>query len=249
MEQVLQGGYLQRPDFATPAELLHAHVPAGLELDQYDGRTWCSLVAFDFFDTRVLGLPWPWHRNFPEINLRFYVRHGQDRGVVFVREFVPLRIVAFLGRLIYREPYASARMSSVVTDSADSIAIEHRLSFGGRDHSIRAVGSKPPRRTDVDCAEHFFKEHRWGYGRSRRDQTLRYEVRHPQWETYPVRDFALDIDWGELYGKDWSEMNGMKPESVVIAVGSPVLVFPRGRLPEPAEPRIVPRPLVRPMPG
>jgi uncharacterized protein YqjF (DUF2071 family) len=236
-------------NFAAPAELLRPHLPNGLELDQHDGRTWCSVVAFDFFDTRVLGIPWPWHRNFPEINLRFYVRHGKDRGVVFVREFVPLRVVACLARLLYREPYAAVRMSSAVTDSLDSITIEHRLSYGGRDHLIRAVGAKPPQRPGVDSLEHFFKEHQWGYGRSRREQTLRYEVRHPQWAIYPVREFALDIDWGTLYGMEWSEMNGTKPESVIIAVGSPVLVFPRGRLLEPAEPGLAPRPLVRPMPG
>ena len=236
-------------NFATPPELLRPHLPAGLELDQHDGRTWASLVAFDFFEARTLGIPWPGYRNFPEVNLRFYVRHGQQRGVIFVREFVPLRLVAYLARLIYREPYAAVRMSSLVTDAPESVTIEHRLSLGGREHSICATGSKPPQRSDADSLEHFFKEHRWGYGRSRRDQTMRYEVRHPLWQTYPVREFALDVDWGVLYGKEWSQMNGIKPDSVVIAVGSPVLVFPRGQLPEPAEPRLLHRPLVRPMPG
>src|SRR5215468_781631 len=81
--------------YAVPDDLLRPHLPPGLELDRRDGRAFASLVAFDFLDTRVLGVPWPGYRNFPEVNLRFYVRHGEQRGVVFVREFVPLRLVAF----------------------------------------------------------------------------------------------------------------------------------------------------------
>jgi hypothetical protein len=119
----------------------------------------------------------------------------------------------------------------------------------GREHSIHAVGSKPPQRPALDSLEYFFGEHRWGYSRSRRGHTLRYEVQHPLWEIYPVMDFAMDIDWGLMYGADWSEMNGMAPDSVIIAVGSPVRVFPRSRVLEPIEPLTQPQPLMRPMPG
>src|SRR5262249_32851359 len=103
-------------NFRVSAEMLQPWLPSGLELDRHDGSAWASLVAFDFRDTRVLGVPWPGYRDFSEVNLRFYVRHGSDRGVVFIREFVPLRCVAFLARTLYREPYTTARMSSEVDD-------------------------------------------------------------------------------------------------------------------------------------
>src|SRR5882672_8618368 len=74
--------------YAVPQELLRPRLPPGLDLDLRDGQAFVSLVAFDFLDTRVLGVPWPGYRNFPELNLRFYVRHGERRGVVFVREYV-----------------------------------------------------------------------------------------------------------------------------------------------------------------
>src|SRR6516165_9719726 len=73
-------------NYAVPDELLFSWLPAGLQLDHFEGRAVASIVAFDFQDTRVLGVGWPGHRNFPEVNLRFYVRNGLDRGVVFVRE-------------------------------------------------------------------------------------------------------------------------------------------------------------------
>src|SRR5438874_12696918 len=93
-------------NYAVPDELLLPRLPPGLELDRHDGRSFVSLVAFDFHDTRVLGIPWPGYRNFPEVNLRFYVCRGGERGVCFLREFVPLKLVAWLARLTSDESYA-----------------------------------------------------------------------------------------------------------------------------------------------
>src|SRR5438874_7358527 len=94
--------------YAVPQEVLRPRLPRGLELDLRDGQAFVSLVAFQFLDTRVLGLPWPGYRNFAELNLRFYVRHGDQRGVVFIREFVPQRFIAWVARWLYNEPYLAA---------------------------------------------------------------------------------------------------------------------------------------------
>src|SRR6266851_2123050 len=96
----------------VPPALLEPHLPAGLELDRRDGAAFASLVAFDFLDTRVLGIPWPGFTRFPEVNLRFYARRGERRGVVFIREFVPLAMVAWLARALYHEPYLVAPIQS-----------------------------------------------------------------------------------------------------------------------------------------
>ena len=113
-------------NFAVPDEVLLPCLPDGLQLDRWQGRAHVSLVAFDFAKTRVLGIPWPGYRNFPEINLRYYVRHGRQRGVVFIREYIGLWLVAKLARLIYNEPYVVAPLSSRVTESADCVSVEHR---------------------------------------------------------------------------------------------------------------------------
>src|SRR5438034_10710429 len=84
--------------YAVPPALLEKRLPRGLSLDLRDGQAFVSLVAFEFLDTRVLGVGWPGFRNFGELNLRFYVRHGGERGVVFLREFVPQRFVAWVAR-------------------------------------------------------------------------------------------------------------------------------------------------------
>jgi uncharacterized protein YqjF (DUF2071 family) len=216
--------------YAVPDELLRPRLTPGLELDRRDGQAFVSLVAFDFLDTRVLGVPWPGYRNFPEVNLRFYVRRGEERGVAFVREFVPARLVAWLARLIYNEPYAAIRMTSVLTDGPDSVAVEHRLNAGGRTHVIQATGAKPALRPDAASVEHFFKEHQWGYGRTRRGALLRYEVRHPVWDILPVRDYHIDLGWASLYGPEWAVLQGAQPCSVILAAGSEVAVYPKGQM-------------------
>ena len=53
--------------YAVPPELLRPYLPDGIALDTRDGQSFASLVAFDFLDTRVLGVPWPGFRTFAEM--------------------------------------------------------------------------------------------------------------------------------------------------------------------------------------
>ncbi|MGE0709577.1 MAG: YqjF family protein [Planctomycetota bacterium] len=214
--------------FAVEPARLEPLLPPGLALDTRDGQAFVSLVAFDFLRTRVLGVPWPGYRDFPEINLRFYVREGERRGVAFVRELVPKRLIAWLARLLYNEPYLRAPMQSSHTRAGDELVVEHRLWMGGREQRLRVTAGATPSLQDPASTAHFFKEHTWGYGTSRRGRLVRYEVRHPHWETYPVRDVALEWDWGLVYGPEWADLGERAPDSVVLAEGSPVRVSPAG---------------------
>ena len=216
--------------YEVPPALLDPHLPAGLELDGRGGAVFASLVAFDFLDTRVWGVPWPGLRRFPEINLRFYVKRGERRGVVFVREFVPRPAVAWLARAIYHEPYLVAPIDSGVTTEPSLLIARRRLHWHGTSHTIEVTGDRPAIRVAEDSHEHFFKEHERGFGRDRRGRTHVYEVRHPLWDVHPVRSWTLDFDWAQVYGRAWGTLSAEKPASVVLAAGSPVSVYPRGRL-------------------
>jgi uncharacterized protein len=214
--------------YAVPPALLANRLPAGLELDTRDGQAFVSLVAFEFLDTRVRGVSWPGYRNFAELNLRFYVRHGGERGVVFIREFVPQRLVAWLAQLCYNEPYRAAPLEGAVSESQASVTAEYRLQWAGRIHSLRITGKVPSFRPHEQSTEHFFKEHRWGFGTTRRGETCRYEVVHPVWDVYPVVDYRIDFGWGAVYGTEWEFLGRENPCSTVFAVGSAVQVFPAG---------------------
>src|SRR5260370_32707143 len=129
--------------YEVPPALLEPHLPAGVELERRGGAAFASIVAFDFLDTRVWGVPWPGFRTFPEINLRFYVRRGERRGVVFIREFVPRPLVAWLARAIYNEPYLVAPIESAVAGEAPAVVTRRRPRWRGRTHALAGTRSTP----------------------------------------------------------------------------------------------------------
>lgn len=216
--------------YAVSPDLLRRRLPQGLVLDTRDGLAFVSLVAFDFRRTCLLGVPWPRYPNFAELNLRFYVRHGATRGVVFVREFVPGRLVAWLARVLYNEPYLTAPLVSTIRNEPETVAVEFRLTWAGRAFTIAVTGRKPAVCPDEDSDDCFFKEHQWGFGMTRRGRTLRYEVRHALWDVYPVIFHQLDFDWAGVYGPEWAGLQDATPYSVILAAGSDVAIFPKGRL-------------------
>ena len=73
--------HLAMLNYEVDPAVLAPWVPAGTELDPWEGRYLASVVGFQFLDTRLLGIPVPFHRDFEEVNLRFYVRRtvGGDR--------------------------------------------------------------------------------------------------------------------------------------------------------------------------
>jgi Uncharacterized conserved protein (COG2071) len=106
-------------NFEIDPQLLRHRGPRGTELDTWNGRTFISIVGFRFLRTQVLGLTIPWHRNFEEVNLRFYVRRlspeGKRRGVVFIKELVPRVAIAWVARCMYNENYIALPMRHETT--------------------------------------------------------------------------------------------------------------------------------------
>ena len=211
--------------------LLEQRLPDGLELDLFQGQAVCSLVGFMFLDTRVLGVAWPGYRDFPEINLRFYVREQGSgrRGVVFVRELVRSRFVAQIARRLYNEPYVRAEIESEI-DQGETRSVRYGFSSNGGCGMMRVVSAPEHAIPGEDSTEHWFKEHQWGYGSTRGGRTLRYEVQHPHWGCHRVHEHEIDVDWGAIYGDAWSHMAEAEPLSVVHAVGSGIKVFGAERL-------------------
>src|SRR5687767_12976800 len=162
-------------------------VPRGTELDDYDGRTFISLVGFMFLNTRLMGVSIPLHRDFEEVNLRFYVRRkaeeGWRRGVVFIREIVPLPAIALTARLFYNERYISRPMSHSIVHAAGGEEIES-VRYGwkhqGADYFVHAIADGPAAITD-GSEEEFIVQHYWGYTRQRDGSTVQYQVEHEPW--------------------------------------------------------------------
>jgi uncharacterized protein YqjF (DUF2071 family) len=191
-------------------------------------------VAFRFLDTKVVGIPVPWHRDFDEVNLRFYVRREVDgeirRGVVFISELVPRFWVAALARALYNERYRAVPMTHEVV-SAEGMT---RATYGWRDnggkHFVRASAEGLPSMAPSDSREMFIAEHYWGYSRLRNGRTMEYRVEHPTWRLWTECQVEISPDIALSYGPDWREVLSQKPEFSFIAEGSTVAVFHGSRL-------------------
>jgi uncharacterized protein YqjF (DUF2071 family) len=220
--------YLVMLNFRIDPRVIAPFVPGGTELDVWRGDTWISLVGFRFLNTRLLGLPVPMHRDFPEVNLRFYVRPlGADRrAVVFLKEIVPRRAIAAVARAVYNEPYVTRPMRAeapvTVDEAPGRVTYEWRLRGRWNRFGVTAAGPPAPIRDGSD--EAFIADHDWGYTRQRDGSTIEYRVEHPRWRGWPVRDVVFDVDLAGEYGAPFATAMQGAPASAFLAEGSEVRV-------------------------
>ena len=206
--------------------LLQPLVPPGTSLDTHDGTTWASLVGFRFLDTRVLGVPVPFHRNFDEFNLRFYVRREVEgevrRAVVFVRELVPRAAIALLARLAYNEPYTALPMRSTITPGPP-LRARYAWRLNQRWHSCAGTAGEPFAVPAPGSLAEFITQHYWGYTGQRDGSTVEYRVEHPHWGVARAVDVEVDADLAALYGAAMAA-HLTRPASSFLADGSAVSV-------------------------
>lgn len=227
--------HLAMVHYAVDPRVLAPFVPHGTELDDWNGTTFASLVGFLFLKTRVCGVPIPFHRDFEEVNLRFYVRRrtseGWRRGVSFVREIVPHRAIALIARLLYGERYGALPMGHRIDRRAGEEA-PHAVSYAwrsnGREHRLAMHADGDARESEPGSDVEFLMEHSWGYSRRRGRATTEYRVEHPRWRIRRASRADVDCDIAALYGSAFVESLSAAPISAFLADGSAVTVF-RGR--------------------
>lgn len=229
--------------YAVKPKLLTPFLPAGVELDLYhppqgEPRCYVSLIAFFFDRVRVKGLAFPFHTRFEEVNLRFYVRRREPdgttkRGVVFIREFVPRRAIAFVAKHLYEELYLAVPTRHQISSSADLLTAKYAWKLGGREHSISAAAYLPSQPIAPGSEEEFITEHYWGYTKRSNGSTSVYEVRHPRWQTYRLQSYEIAVDFGILYGPQFAFLTDQSVSSVLLAEGSAVTVHSGARMAAP----------------
>lgn len=217
--------------------VLQPFVPAGTELDQWQGKTFVSMVGFLFLKTRIMGISVPFHSNFEEVNLRFYVRRFADegwlRGVVFIKELVPRLAIAWTARVFYNENYVAVPMDHHL--SIDDAGTVREASYGwmveGRKSQLKILTKGEGALVVPGSCEEFITEHYWGYARQRDGSTVEYKVEHPQWRVWVARQATFDCPVESLYGETFVPFLNRTPSSAFLADGSAVTVYKGRRLP------------------
>lgn len=214
--------YIIDPKFLIP------FVPKGTSLDLYNDKCYISLVGFLFQNTKVLRIKVPFHNNFEEVNLRFYVKRYENntwkRGVVFIKEIVPKPAISLVANTLYKEHYYTTKMNHYISSNKSSRKLGYGWKIKNEWQRIDVVTNLHPKTALPNTIESFITEHYYGYTKHH-SKTYEYEVQHPSWELYKVLNYHINVDFALNYGEQFRILNHIKPATVLVAKGSNISVL------------------------
>lgn len=215
-------------NYAVNPECLKKYIPAGTELDLWNGNCYISLVGFLFNDTKILGFRIPKHTDFEEVNLRFYVRRFENgewkRGVVFIQEIVPKRAITFVANTFYKENYRTLAMQHQNKLEAEILKVSYSWNNQKKTNHIAVNAYDFITPIEEGSEAEFIMEHYFGYTKYNDKKTYEYEVKHPKWNQYSIKNYDINVDFKNLYGENFSFLNNLQPLSVFLAEGSKINV-------------------------
>lgn len=215
---------LAMANYIVEPELLKRYLPYNTELDLWNGNCYISLVGFMFLNTKILGFKIPFHINFEEVNLRFYVRYNDDgnwkRGVVFIKEIVPKPALTLVANTVYNENYEIMPMRHHWSVEANGQIVSYQWKKAGKWNTFEVITEPQSTPIEEGSLEAFITEHYWGYTQIAANKTSEYGVEHPIWQVYKMKNYSINVDFGSVYGNDFELLNFMNPESVFLAEGS-----------------------------
>jgi len=214
-------------NYEVPQDLLLPYLPEHTELDLFEGKCYVSLVGFMFENTKVMGVKIPFHINFEEVNLRFYVKHkhGEEwrRGVVFIKEIVSKRIITFVANKLYNENYATHPTAHYKSTEGTNTTIGYVWESKNAVNEIKFTTNNKKQALVKGSNEEFITEHYWGYSKGK-EFTVEYAVEHPQWNIFECVEHEVNCAFGIVYGKEFELLEKTKPSSVFMAEGSEIVV-------------------------
>ncbi|NEU07620.1 DUF2071 domain-containing protein [Flavihumibacter sp. R14] len=215
-------------NYSVDPDILRSYLPYKTELDLWNNKCYVSLVGFKFTNTRLKGFKIPFHSDFEEVNLRFYVRYkdstGWKRGVTFIKEFVPKPALTFVANSIYREKYVTLPMKHAWDLNEERLSVSYHWQQDGAWNDFK-INAHPLQNEMISGSEEeFITEHYWGYTRINPYYTSEYGVEHPRWTTYTVQQHQILVDFERLYGAAFAHLAHQTPDSVMLAEGSEIIV-------------------------
>ena len=215
-------------NYAIDPSVLKKYVPPGTELDLWEGKCFVSLIGFMFLNTRLLGVKIPFHSNFEEVNLRFYVKRFENnawkRGVVFIKEIVPKPALTFVANTLYKEHYETLPMQHKWEKNTKNRAVVYQWKKNEQWHSFKVIAALESSEIIKNSETEFITEHYWGYAKVSNFRTNEYEVTHPKWRHYKIESTEINVDFGAVYGSDFEFLSCVQPNSVMLAEGSKITV-------------------------
>ena len=192
--------------WTVPADALRAHVPAGLDIDHFEGRAYLGLTPFRVTNLRLRGLPpVPGFSSFLELNCRTYVSHGDKPGIWFFSLDASSRFAVEGARRLYKLPYFRARMSGPPHFTSVRLNSEREHHWDATYERTGAASHAPPR-----TLEHFLAERYCLYSVDEAGRLHRAEIHHLPW---PLQGAEAEI-----------RRNTVRPDGLDVS-GEPHVMF------------------------
>ena len=215
-------------NYEVNSQILEKYVPKGTEIDFFNGKCYVSFIGFLFENVRVLGMKIPFHSDFEEVNLRFYVRRFENgvwkRGAVFISEIVPKHAISFVANTFYNERYQTLPMKHTLKVNENSREFIYQWKIKNKWNKIHVKTNKNPIAIEVDSEAEFITEHYFGYTKINENATFEYQVTHPRWQQLEVINNTSEIDFEGVYGSEFAFIKELKPASVFLAIGSKITI-------------------------
>lgn len=187
------------------AARLRPLVPAGLDIQEFEGSSWIGLVPFRM--TGVMRRPWPdlpWVSAFPECNVRLYVERDGRPGVWFLGLDAANPLAVWAARRFFHLPYHRAAMSLVA--GPDGIHYRSRRPGAELEALYRPTsavyGAKP------GSLEHWLTERYCLYARAPDGSLLRNDVHHAPW---PLQKAEATIATNTMFAVHGLTVEGPPP--------------------------------------
>jgi hypothetical protein len=147
--------------------------------------------------------------------------------VVFISEIVPRPAITWVANTLFREHYMTLPMRNILRKNDTRLDLAYQWKFRGRWNGIEVVAVTAPQPLQDGSKAEFITEHYWGYAAIDQDRSSEYEVEHPRWNIHNVLHHKIECDFAGLYGQSFGFLQDRQPESVFLAEGSTIKVYPK----------------------
>ena len=211
----------------VPVAALRHLVPAGLNIQEFDGSSWLGIVPF-----RMSGVMWrclpnlPGLSAFPELNLRLYVERDGKPGVWFLSLDATNSLAVWGARRFFHLPYFKARIA-IEVDGGGFRYQSERPGPGPRARFAGTYGpTSPPYESKPGTLEHFLTERYRLYAQAPGGELYRANIHHQPW---PLQTGTAGLEPDELLQPHGLRVTG-RPAMLHFARRLDVVVWPPERI-------------------
>jgi uncharacterized protein YqjF (DUF2071 family) len=213
-------------NYIFPAEILEKYLPEHTKLDYYNGKCFVSLVGFQFQNVKIAGVKIPFHTNFEEINLRFYVKRFDGaswrKGTVFISEIADKAALNILANSIFHENYQTLPTKQEIEENKEFLKAKYSWQFNEEWQHLEVISKTLATPYAENSEAEFILDRPFGYGKQSEEETNEYKIYHRDWPIYEVQEYSIKVDFTKVFGPEFNILNSATPHSVILAEGSSV---------------------------